>query len=49
MTSGDHTLAEFGAVVDWLDGRLDAENSARIERLVLAGSPDVVATVAWLQ
>lgn len=47
MTSGDHPAADFGAVVDWLEGRLDADDAARIERLVLAGVPDVVATVAW--
>lgn len=39
--------AEFETVVDWLEGRLDADESATIERLVRAEVPDVVAAVAW--
>ncbi len=47
MTSGEHPAADFGTVVDWLEGRLDADASARVERLALDGAPDVLATVAW--
>ncbi len=47
MISRQDPTAEFGAVVDWLEGRLDAAESARIDGLVRAGVPEVTATVAW--
>lgn len=47
MTSGDQPAADLDAVVDWLEGRLDTDAGAHVERLVLAGAPEVVATVAW--
>lgn len=47
MTPGEHPAADFGTVVDWLEGRLDPEASARVEQLARDGVPDVLATVAW--
>lgn len=46
MTPTDPAPA-FGTVVDWLEGRLDADESATIERLVRAEVPDVMADVVW--
>jgi len=47
MTSGNPPTTDFGTVVDWLEGRLDADTGKYVEELMLAGDPDVVATVAW--
>lgn len=47
MTSAEQTDADFGTVVDWLEGRLDTDAATRVEALARAGVPDVVATVAW--
>lgn len=45
--AADHPEEDLGAVVDWLEERLDPGAAADVERLVQAGDPDVLATVAW--
>lgn len=47
MTPAEHSAADFGTVVDWLEGRLDADASAHVEQLMRDEVPDVLATVAW--
>lgn len=49
MMSSQRAAADFAMVVDWLEGQLDLQEGARIESLVLAGDPEVTATVAWWQ
>ncbi|MDQ3627537.1 MAG: hypothetical protein M3419_01715 [Actinomycetota bacterium] len=39
--------ASFGTVVDWLEGRLDADGSAAVERLVRGGDTDALDTIEW--
>jgi len=43
MSSGDHDDRIFDAVLDWVEGRLKGEQSARVEALVDSGDPAVEA------
>lgn len=47
MTPRESSTADFADVVDWLEGRLDPQAAAALERLVLVGDREVLATVAW--
>ncbi len=39
----------FDQLIDWLDGRLSADQAAIIAERVAAGGPDLERTVAWLR
>ena len=47
--STESTLPEFAQWADWIDGRLSAEESARMAKLFEIADQNTRATVTWLQ
>ncbi len=49
MPERDDDRPAFAALIDWLEGRLDAERTAAVAAAVEAGGdPRVAATISWL-
>jgi hypothetical protein len=40
---------DFEVLVEWVEGHLDADTSAKVSEAVMAGDPEATASVEWLQ